>query len=237
MAATPTRTEDRPASRRTIRPPRGLPSSRAAVGGLLVAVAAIGTWAVATGDRATDEPRYVVAARPVAAGVELTEADLTATNVALPPSLRSSAFSDSSDLVGAVTRGPLGTGELVQSASVTTGAVDAGSLELSFAVDPAWAVGGALAIGDRIDVHATDADGATERVLADVPIIRLTDPDAGGLGANGIQTVTVAGSDPAAVAAAVAAIREADVTVVRRNGTVRPAEDEPADETDDEGER
>src|SRR5690606_15904534 len=83
-----------PAAARTIRPPRGLPSSRAAVGGLLVAVAAIGTWAAATGGAGAGTARYVVTRRPVAPGVELTADDLALLEVDLPDRLRSSAFDD-----------------------------------------------------------------------------------------------------------------------------------------------
>ncbi|HEY4378497.1 MAG TPA: hypothetical protein VGM93_15125, partial [Acidimicrobiales bacterium] len=53
---------------RSIRPRRGLPGSRAVVGGLLVAVAALGTFAVTTGAGRHAVPRYIVARRPITAG-------------------------------------------------------------------------------------------------------------------------------------------------------------------------
>lgn len=234
MPAPPTAPPTRPPSARTIRPPRGLPSSRAAVGGLLVAVAAMGTWAVATGDGGDDLRRYAVAARPVAAGVELTADDLTVVEADLPDRLRATSFDDPRTLVGAVTRGPLGQGELVQAGSVVADPSRSRALELSFSVEPEWAVAGGLGVGDRIDVFATDDDGATVRVLVDVSILGVDDGDSGGLGAVGVQTVTVAADDPDDVADAVSALRAADVTVIRRN---RPApSDEPAGKERD-GER
>ncbi|MBX3313841.1 MAG: hypothetical protein KF906_05930 [Actinobacteria bacterium] len=229
MPAPPTPPDARPPATRTLGPPRGLPSSRAALGGLLVAVAAMGTWVAATGDRGTEAQTYVVAVRPVAPGVELSADDLALAEADLPHRLRSKVFGDPSDLVGAVTRGPLGPGELVQSSSVVVDQRSSAALELSFSIDPAWAVAGTLGTGDRIDVYATDDDG-TERVLVDVTVLHVDDGDDGGLGGGiGTQTLTVAGDDPATVADAVSAIRSADVTVVRRN---RPVDDAPGDDED-----
>lgn len=202
------------ATTRTIRRTRGLPSSRAAVGGLLVAVAAIGTWVAASGQTGDDLDRYVVARHSIAPGVELREADLALVEVDLPERLRSSAFTDPTELVGSVARGPLGAGELVQSGSIGLGTV-ADGIELSFSVDPSWAVAGDLDVGDRIAVYATDHDGGTQLVLDDVHVLRIAAPDDSGLGGDGSQTITVASDDEAAVRTAVAATRSADVTVVR----------------------
>ncbi|MCB0976706.1 MAG: hypothetical protein KDB02_04540 [Acidimicrobiales bacterium] len=203
-----------------------MPSSRAAAGGLLVAVAAIGTWAAASGGNDAPRTKYLVARHAVAAGVALQESDLTLVAVDLPDRLRSSAFDDVDELVGAVTRGPLAAGDLVQSGSVSAGGAPVGQTELSFSVDPRWAVGGEIAVGDRITVYTTDDDGVTRRVLTGVDVLRVTSPDDDGLAADGTQTVVVsaAGAD---VARAVAATRTADITVVRVNGP------QPGDEVDE----
>jgi hypothetical protein len=204
-----------PSPLRTIRPPRSLPSSRAAVGGLLVAVAAIGTWFAAAGGGGSTTERYVVTRRSVAPGVALTRDDLALAEVDLPDRLRLRAFADPADLVGTVARAPLGAGELVQAGAVGATGNRPGDVELSFSVDPAWAVAGDLEVGDRIAVYATDDDGRTEVVLDDVHVRRITAPDVDGFGSDGTQTITVTSGDPAAVAVAVAATRTADITVVR----------------------
>lgn len=230
----PARPAGDPSPLRTIRAPRSLPSSRAAVGGLLVAVAAIGTWVTATGSAGSTTERYVVARRAVAPGVELTGDELTLVEVDLPDRLRSHAFADPADLIGTVTRAPLGAGELVQAGAVSATDARSGGVELSFSVDPGWAVAGALEVGDRIAVYATDDDGRTEVVLDDVHVLRITAPDLDGFGSDGTQTITVASDDDEAVARAVAATRTADITVVRvtarRDDTVS-SPDEPVRST------
>lgn len=210
---------------RTIRPPRALPSSRAAVGGLLVAVAAIGTWAASSNGDAGPTERYVVASRPVAAGVALERSDLAFVTVDLPDRLRSAAFDDPDELVGAVTRGPLSGGDLIQAGSVSTGGASVGEAELSFSVDPHWAVAGEISVGDRVAVYATDEEGVTELVLNGVDVLSVTSADDDGLASDGTQTVVVAAADTV-VARAVAATRTAEITVVRVNA--------PAPSTDGE---
>lgn len=213
---------------RTIRPARGLPSSRAAVGGLLIAVAAIGTWVAATGGNRDATTRDVVTRQRIAAGTVLAERDLGVIKVELPERLRATAFDDPSTLVGAVTRGPLGSGELVQSGAVTAGGVPVHGAELSFAVDPRWAVAGDIEIGDRVTVYATDDDGVTTAVLEAVPVLRVTSVD-DGLGSNGTQTITVAAGDAVELDDVVASTRTADITVVRVSGAdARPPRTPPS---------
>ena len=92
------------------------------VGGLLVAVAAVGTWWAATGGGGDRAPRYVVAGRTVGPGEHLSADDLALTAVELPESLRRAAFTDPDEVVGSVSMGPLAPGELVQAGSIGEGA-------------------------------------------------------------------------------------------------------------------
>ncbi|QXC62395.1 hypothetical protein KSP35_06235 [Aquihabitans sp. G128] len=209
---------------RTIRPRVGLPGSRSVVGGLLVALAALGTWWVATGAGADPVPRYVVATRLIGPGERLTAQDLGWSSVGLPARLRAQAFDDPGDLVGTVALGPIDEGELVQSGAIE--AVGPGTVrrELSFAVESDWAVDGTLRPGDRIDVFTTSGEGegaTSERVLAGATVQAISSSGGDGLGEQRGQTITVAVADPDVVAATVTGSRADTVTVVRVTGVHR----------------
>lgn len=201
-----------------IRPRRGLPGSRAVVGGLLVAVAALGTWASITSAGRTNEAHYVVADRLIAPGQRIQPEDLRTVAMDLPEGVRPSAFTDPDALVESVALGPIASGELVQSGSVTSSKTAEAAAELSFSVETDWAVAGTLRVGDVIDVFTTDdraATAVTTLVLDDVVIRRISEPGDDGLGSDRNQTITVGVASPDAVEAAVTATRTATVTVVR----------------------
>ena len=189
------------------------------VGGLLVAVAALGTWYVASGtDRGTDT-RYLVAARALGPGDRITPADLASVAVDLPDDLAGGAFTEPGDLEQHVALGPIAPGELIQAGTVTE--VSPTELaELSFSVDAEWAVGGDLRVGDLIDLFDTDersGPGGTSRVLAGATILDISRPD-DGLGRNRTVTITVGVEDPELVPEAVRATRTGTISVVRVTG-------------------
>jgi Flp pilus assembly protein CpaB len=204
-----------------LRPARGLPSGRAVVGGLLVAVALIGTWWAASGGRSDSADRYLVAARRIGPGQEVGRADLAWMTGDLPARLRTRAFTDPHSVLGHVTTAPLEAGDLVQASSVVRAPGAPGSRELSFVVDTDWAVGGTLRPGDRIDLLVTYGDGAesqTRRVLADTVVRRVSDPGGDSLGSTRTQSITVALDDDDLVREATNATRAGTVTVVRSTG-------------------
>lgn len=207
--------------RRVIRPRRGLPGSRAVVGGLLVAVGALGTWAAISSAGQTDETTYVVADRLIAPGQRIQPGDLRTEVIDLPEGVRASAFTEPDDVVEAIALGPIAPGELVQSGSVASSDAADAAAELSFAVETDWAVAGSLRVGDVIDVFATDdraTEASTALVLDDVVIRRISEPGDDGLGTDRDQTITVGVASPADVANAVTSTRTATVTVVRVTG-------------------
>ena len=193
------------------------------MGGLLVALAVLGTWWAATSSDRTDTESFVVAARTLAPGSVLTSDDLTTAEADLGPSLRGQVFSDPATLVGTVTLGPLSSGELLQAGSLAAGPEPSSGGELSFAVEVPRAVAGTIRAGDRIDVYATfgDGDGAeTIRILHDATV-REAETLGDALGERRHQVITVsldAGSD---VVETVNATRAATLTVVRVTGTDR----------------
>jgi Flp pilus assembly protein CpaB len=145
-----------------------LPSARAVVGGVLIALSALGifvAWSRAAGGPDTS---YVVARRDVPVGTRLTAADLTVLPMELPEALaRHAAFARSATVVGATTIGPIKAGELVQAGDlVRRPSTAAGQREVSFEIDAARALGGALQGGEKVDLVATFGTGATATTSA-----------------------------------------------------------------------
>ena len=216
------------ATGRMLRRRRGLPGSRAVVGGLLVTVALLATWWTATSAGRGPVARYVVAARSIAPGQRLQLADLTLAPVDLPVTMRRGAFAAPSSLVGRVTTSPLEAGDLVQASAVSEAPGSARERELSFVADADWAVGGTLRPGDRIDLLATYGTGQsseTTRVLAGIRVRRVARAGGDGIGPSRNQTLTVAIADDRSVKAAVNAARAGTITVVRSTGADPAADD------------
>lgn len=212
-----------PTDERVVQPRRGLPGSRAVVGGLLVAVAAMGTWWTASGAGADHTQPVVVATRAIGPGESVDADAVTVAAMDVPAEVRDRTFADRAELDGAVALGPIAPGEIVQHGAVAETANDgAGGGEVSFTVETDWAVGGTLRVGDRIDVYATydRTDGpVSDRVLAGAVVRRLSAPADTGFGEARDQTITVSVPDDETMARTVSATRAGTVTVVRVTGT------------------
>jgi hypothetical protein len=205
------------AARRVRRRP-GLPTGRAVVGGLLVALAAVGTFAAATGGGDGRRP-VVVAARDLAPGAVVGPGDLTTARYALPDG--TSAFADPASLVGAVLVGPLEAGDLVQRADVVAAHAEAGGAEVSVSVPEARALGGAIARGERVDVVATTgtgADACTARVATGALVVRV-EGGADALGAVDAVVLHLAVPSAADALALAHAAQAGELTVVRTTGS------------------
>lgn len=201
-----------------------LPGGRAVVGGLLVAAAAVGTYAAHGAATAGPGARYVVAARDVAPGRALEAGDLATVAVDLPGAQRAVSFTDLDVLAGAVTLGGLRVGQLVQSSDVARTRSGADRVELSLPVEPGRAMNGErryLRGGDRVDVVATSTSGGravTATVAVGAEVVEVLDPR-GGIGGGGTLTVVLA-VRPDEVDG-VAGSAGATITLVRTTGRAR----------------
>lgn len=202
---------------------RAAPGGRAVVGGLLVAVAAVGTFAAYAGATADHRVAYVVAAHDLEPGHRISRADLSTAPMQLPPAMSARlAFRQPASLVGALVVGPLSAGELVQAGDVAAGPPAAGDRELSFDIKASRAVDGTLAPGDRVDVLATYGSGTdqvTVAVVTGVAVVARTEVSAT-LGAAGDQTevITLALPDPGQTLAVTQAVNGGQVMLVRSTG-------------------
>jgi hypothetical protein len=202
----------------TVRARRRWPGSRATIGGLLVAVAALGIfWAVQQAD-ARRSRTYVVADADLAAGHVLRADDLAVRQGELSDDLLARTFRRPADLIGGVVTDSLAGGELIETVDV---APDDGLLrprwELSIGVDAAQVV---AATGDTVDVVAvvgTGEQATSEIVAAAVRVQDVVTDDA-----FGDRTTLVLGLESAEDVLAVSRATKAGEVFVVRADAGRP---------------
>lgn len=197
----------------------GLPTGRAVVGGLLVALASLSLFWVWQQASTPPTTTFVVADRDLAVGETLTAQDLRVIRAELPDDVAERVIQSPEVLSGAITLAPLASGEFVQVSSVLGANSRRDSQaghELSFAISRNRAVGGRLRAGETVDVLATygSTNSETRWVVRDVTVTRTQDLGTS-LGSNGTVELTVVLSEPAEVLALAEAIDTAEVTVVR----------------------
>lgn len=209
-----------------------LPAGRAIIGGLLVTVAAIGTFAAYANANAGPAHSYVVAVAPVLAGQRLTADDLRTIPLELPEGVEQQAFASVAELDGATALAPIDANQLIAPASVRLAGREApgtATHEFSFALDREKALGGHLQRGERIDAVATYGSGSDAYSQLVIRRARVVDVDTGAKGTVGSSskvTITVALDDEHEVLEAMHAIEIGKVTLVRTTG------DAPAGDAD-----
>ncbi len=206
-------------SGRAVRRRRGLPGSRAVVGGLLVAVAAVGLFAAASSSGGGPDHSYAVIRQELPAGARLQASDLALAPMELSSALRSRVFESTEPLVGATLLAPLGAGELVQSSALVARKGDAASRELSFVLERGR-VSPAIKQGERADLlatYGTGNDAFTVVVVRQALLVGIERPRTSA-GDSGPTTVTVAVDDPNDAIALAHALQLAKLTLVRATG-------------------
>jgi len=210
------------AARRRIAGRPVLPSGRALVGGLLLAVSGVVTFAAWQQASGVPDDAYVVAGRSLAPGERLTADDLALVRLDLPRQVAGGAFGDIDAVVDRVTLGPVGAGELVQVAQVSDEASSTPLVELSFALPRDRALDGRLRSGDRVDVFVT-YDDYTAAVVDGAEVVSAADAGGSALGPAGEITVTLALEAANRRAQLVHAVRAGEVTLVRSTQAVERA--------------
>jgi len=204
--------------RPTIHTRRGLPSRRAIVGGVLVAIAALGLFTAFLRAGASGRDQVVVAAHALPAGTRLRAADLRLVPMRLPAVQRSKGFGSVDALVGRLVIGPIGEGELVQGSSVIGRDEQPPFRELTVLVDASQLQ--AVDEGDTVDILVTVGTGDAARTDVAAGGARLTRVSrrSGGVGADGKTPVTFALGSFDEVTRVVEASRAGVLTLVRANG-------------------
>jgi Flp pilus assembly protein CpaB len=208
---------DAPPRRVVARVP-GVPGARAVVGGLLVALAGVGTfvsWQQATG---TPDHSYAVAARTLRPGEPITDEAVRFRPIDLPAGVAGSAFSAPAELEGRVLVAPVGEGELLQLGAVSDQGPPTPAAEVSIALSRDLAVDGRLRMGDTVDVYATHE--TTEVVATGVRVIAVSE-GSGSFSDGSEVTVTLALTDGVDSTGLIHAAREGQVTLVRTTHVTR----------------
>lgn len=214
-----TSSEGDDADGRRLRPRRGLPGGRAVVGGLLVAVAAVGIFAAVSGAGRGPSTRYYVAADDLAAGTVLTSGDLEPVAIEVPERLRDRVFTDPDALIGAVVVGPLSEGELIQAGGLASG-TDAEVPTFSVSLARADANAGELSRGDFVQVLATygaDTSATTITLSTDARIVSISDGE-DSIAASGQVVVRLQVPDAQQRAAIVNATVAGRLSLIRVSG-------------------
>jgi hypothetical protein len=202
------------------------PSGRAIAGGLLVAIAAVGAFWLAT-----PKPRaglaYVVAAHAVEPGTQLTASDLTTVAIDLPPDQAALAFTEPTTVIGSRSVGPLSAGQIVQGPALAHHPLS--PFEVSLSVDADRALDGRLEAGERVAVLATygsGPDAVTLTVASTALVERLSKPT--GLAVGTKDVVTLGLDAEADVDAVVHAARAGELTLVRSQSATSGLAYQPA---------
>jgi hypothetical protein len=220
-----------PGATRRISRRRTLPGGRAVLGALLVALAVVGVVASHLAATATPRDRYLVAAAAVPAGTYLGDTASVRTTfrqvaIDLPAELATRAVhvDDAEALVGRRLLAALEPGDLLLASGLAAVGEEPGTSTFTFAVPADAAVGGALTVGDRVDVLATagtGGDATTAYVIRAAPLSAVTAIGAG-LGGDVLRLTVELARQPD-VQALAHALATADVVVVRSPDATSPA--------------
>lgn len=224
----------------------GLPNRRALLGGLLMAVAALGAYWLATSGTADRGADVIVADRNLRAGDIVTAEDVRLVSVDIDGEV-GGLFGSVAAVEGRIVTSPVDAGEFLL-ASATSENVDdrADTFELSVGLAPEH-VPGNLAPGEAVDVFSTWNSGVTEMVAVDVVVVDVSRSDSGLIDAGNLR-LRLQVADVAQTEAIVHAHNAGELTLVRspagsqadvgrqyRPGeSTGPAADPGAEESDDD---
>jgi len=165
------------------------------------------------------ETAALVAAHEIRAGETITASDFRATRVTLTPEVLATVarVDDRARLGGRIAGSTIAAGELVTTRTLRRRAAPHGFRAMSIPIDPARAVGGRLAAGDRVDVLFAGQQ-AVSIIVADAPVLAVDARGRGGIGESASPftvTVGVTARQSQLVAAAVA---DGEISLARTTG-------------------
>jgi pilus assembly protein CpaB len=177
---------------------------------------------------ADDRVEVAVAARDLAPGTAIRASDLRFSPVSMDGALLDTALQhrDLASLEGSVVTSGVAAGDLLPRSALRPAAAPSGKRAMSIPIDPARAVNGELAAGDRVDVVvATTQEVAI--VVADAEVLGVEGGDRGGaFGGVDQQFAVTLAVDAQESQLLTAATVDGDVMITRTTGA-RSAEGTP----------
>jgi hypothetical protein len=166
------------------------PTNRAIIGGLLVALAALGLYLAASAVSEKSTTNWVVARRAIPPGATITKDDLALAAGTLPPTVSDRLVIDWHEVVGKVTTRPIARDDLLTSDSVgDVPASDAAGRRVSIELPTSSALGGAISVGRRVDVVAIgEGDKPASVVAPKAAVVAVSSPAADALIDSGANT-------------------------------------------------
>lgn len=190
----------------------GLPSGRAVVGGLLMALAAVGTFLAYTAASADDSIEVLVASRALRAGHVVTADDVELVAVEVPGTVRG-LFGTTEAAVGRQIVGPVDAGEFLLASATTVPTEGSDTLEVSVSLPASRTVAG-LRPGERVDVFSTWSSDRTELIAVDARVLEVRGGATTVLGGGEPVLVRLALHDFSQVEALVHAQAAGDLTMI-----------------------
>jgi Flp pilus assembly protein CpaB len=161
----------------------------------------------------------LVAAREIRAGESVAAADFRIARVTLTDDVLATVVpaADRSRLRGRIAGATIAAGELVNRRTLRPRAAPHGLRAMSIPIDPARAVGGRLAAGDRVDLLYA-GDRAVSIIVADAEVLAVDARGHGGIGESASPfTVTIAVTAPQSQLVA-AAVADGGLSLARTTG-------------------
>lgn len=191
----------------------GLPSSRAVVGGLLMAIAAVGTFLAYADATADDSIDVLIAARPLRAGDTITAADVEMVPVELPGEVRG-LFGDPAAAIGRTMVAGVDEGEFLHASATIEPVEGEEALEIAVSLPGNRAVSG-LRAGERVDIFSTWSGDVTELIAVDARVLEFSGDSGVLLSGSDQVVVRLALADFSQVEAIVHAQAAGDITMIR----------------------
>lgn len=191
----------------------GLPSGRAVVGGLLMAIAAVGTFLAYANATADDTIDVLIAARSLRVGDTITNADVVLVPVELPGEVRG-LFGEPEAAVGRQVVAAVDEGEFLQASDTVTPVDGEERLEVAVSLPGNRAVSG-LAPGERVDIFSTWSSDVTELIAVDARVLEFSGDSSVLLSGSEHVVVRLALADFTQVEAIVHAQAAGDITMIR----------------------
>jgi len=196
---------------------RSLPSGRALGGALLVTLAALGAFLLATSGSEGPSTSYLVLARSVALGEALSPDAVRFEPMKLSDQLAADSLTSTQGVAGATALRDLRAGELLSSqdlieAALVDGEPRSSIHELAFAI-PIERTPSGLTTGDRVTILGT-LSGVTRVAVEDATVLAVdTEPEQ--LRASGLGILTLAVEEARTALEIAHATQTAELTIVR----------------------
>lgn len=216
---------------RTVTKAVQLPTGRAIVGGLLVAVSGLGIFAAHRAATVPDSTNWLIVRRPVAAGATISADDLALAPMTLAETTRRRALTDPDDVLGRIALVPLDEGDLVLRSSTAASADDAATpgRRVGLSLDASDALGGDLLPGDRVDVVAIPpTDGTSEVIVHGALVSDVGGEEDGGVGSVSELRIVLEVPDEAAARRVIDAHADAGVTLIAASTVTLGPDSSPA---------